>query len=812
MLNNYETEHIAKVRAIAPECMVLLKSDGSFPLECPGPIALYGSGARRTLKGGTGSGDVNVRHFVTVEEGLQNAGFNVTTGNWLDAYDEKWQIAHKAFAAAIKARIAAQGLAAIMLGIGAVMPEPDYELPLNGSGETALYVLARVSGEGSDRQAVPGDFQLTATEIRDILQMQKQYKRFLLVLNVGGVVDLSPVVEEVTNILVLSQTGISIGDAFADVLLGKAYPSGKLASTWAAWADYCQVGDFGLEDDTSYREGIYVGYRYFDTIGKTPIFPFGHGLGYTTFQMIAEDFSLSGMTITVTARIKNIGRYPGKEVAQLYVSIPVGKLDQPYQVLAAFAKTDELLSGEEQNLSLSFSMASIASFDEETACTLLESGRHVLQLGNSSRGTTVCGVVELDKTINLELLSHSGGNPGFADWKPERTVVAPVSDAMPVHYLRSEDCQVTPTCKPIINMEAQEIVRTMTDSELALLCAGGFIEDGNNSIIGNAGLSVAGAAGETTSKFKDRGIPALVMADGPAGLRLSRQYGVDEQGIYTVDEGSFAMLYELLPDPIIAALHLDNKDNSERKGKIFEQYCTAIPVGTALAQSWNVQLVQACGDLVGAEMERFGIHLWLAPALNIHRSPLCGRNFEYFSEDPLISGKMAAAITLGTQQHPGCGTTIKHYAGNNQETNRFHSNSRISQRALRDIYLKGFQIAIAESNPKAVMSSYNLLNGEHTSQREDLLETILRDEWGYAGIVMSDWVSGNFSALGADKKYPGACASGSIKAGNDIMMPGSKTHVDDLLNALNNSSASYPLNRANLVKCAARMVAVALQI
>ena len=227
MLNNYETEHIAKVRAIAPECMVLLKSDGSFPLECPGQIALYGSGARRTLKGGTGSGDVNVRHFVTVEEGLQNAGFNVTTGNWLDAYDEKWQIAHKAFAAAIKARIAAQGLAAIMLGIGAVMPEPDYELPLNGSGETALYVLARVSGEGSDRQAVPGDFQLTATEIRDILQMQKQYKRFLLVLNVGGVVDLSPVVEEVTNILVLSQTGISIGDAFADVLLGKAYPSGK---------------------------------------------------------------------------------------------------------------------------------------------------------------------------------------------------------------------------------------------------------------------------------------------------------------------------------------------------------------------------------------------------------------------------------------------------------------------------------------------------------------------------------------------------------------------------------------------------------
>ena len=381
-----------------------------------------------------------------------------------------------------------------------------------------------------------------------------------------------------------------------------------------------------------------------------------------------------------------------------------------------------------------------------------------------------------------------------------------------MRVLHAEDCQVTPASKPVIDIEAQEIVRTMTDSELAFLCVGGFIEGGNNSIIGNAGLSVAGAAGETTSKFIDRGIPALVMADGPAGLRLSRQYGVDEQGIYTVDDGSLATIYEMLPEPIIAALHLDNKDNSERNGTMYEQYCTAIPVGTALAQSWNVQLVQACGDLVGAEMERFGIHLWLAPALNIHRSPLCGRNFEYYSEDPLISGKMAAAITRGTQQHPGCRTTIKHYAGNNQETNRFHSNSRISQRALRDIYLKGFQIAITESSPTAVMSSYNLLNGEHTSQREDLLETILRDEWGYAGIVMSDWVSGNFSALGADRKYPGACASGSIKAGNDIMMPGSKTHVDDLLDALNNSSARYPLNRANLEKCAARMVTLTLQL
>ncbi len=812
MMKPYETEHIAKVRAIAPECMVLLKSDGGFPLQEPGPIALYGSGARRTIKGGTGSGDVNVRRFTTIEDGLQNAGFSITTDDWLDGYDQQWQIAHKAFTAEIKARIEAQGMAAIMLGIGAVMPEPDYELPMNGSGETAIYVLARVSGEGSDRQAVPGDFQLTSTEIRDILQLQKQYNRFLLVLNVGGVVDLSPIAEQVANILVLSQTGISIGDAFADVLLGKAYPSGKLASTWAAWADYCQVGDFGLKDDTRYREGIYVGYRYFDSIEKMPLFPFGHGLGYTTFQLSAETFSVDGPTVSVSAKIKNTGKCSGKEVVQLYVSMPPGKLDQPYQVLAAFAKTRELQGGEEQILTLDFSMDSIASFDEETACTILEAGQYVLRLGNSSRNTAVCGVVELDESVKLQQLSRSGGNPDFTDWKPENPKVSIVPETAPVRKMRAANCQVKPAQKPITDPKALEIVRSLTDSELALLCVGGFVDNGNNSFIGNAGLTVAGAAGETTSEFTGQGIPALVMADGPAGLRLSRQYGVDEQGIYTVDEGSFATLFEMLPESLMTALHLDNTDNAERNGTIYEQYCTAIPIGTALAQSWNVQLVQACGDLVGAEMERFGVHLWLAPALNIHRSPLCGRNFEYYSEDPLISGKMAAAITRGTQQHPGCGTTIKHLAGNNQETNRFHSNSEISQRALRDIYLKGFQIAVAESSPKAVMSSYNLLNGEHTSQREDLLETILRDEWGYAGIVMSDWVSGNASIFDAGNKYPGACSSGSIKAGNDIMMPGSKAHTDDLLGALDNQSASYPLTRANLEKCAARMVAMSLQL
>ena len=203
-------------------------------------------------------------------------------------------------------------------------------------------------------------------------------------------------------------------------------------------------------------------------------------------------------------------------------------------------------------------------------------------------------------------------------------------------------------------------------------------------------------------------------------------------------------------------------------------------------------------------MERFGVHIWLAPAMNIHRLPLCGRSFEYFSEDPLISGKMAAAITRAVQKHPGCGVSIKHFCANNQETNRMHSNSMVSQRALRDIYLKGFRIAIDDANPTTVMTSYNLLNGEHTSQRYDLLEIVLRQEWGYRGVVISDWVVKNDSKPG--DRYPGAVASGSIKAGNDIMMPGNQIHYNDLMQALNDSDAAHPIARADLEKCAARMI------
>lgn len=803
----YEIRHRETVRSISPECMVLLKSDGSFPLEKPGKIALYGNSARKTIKGGTGSGDVNVRSFVTVEQGLENAGFTITSKSWLDGYDAVWQEANKQFKLGMKEMMAREGLSAFMKCIGAIMPEPEYELSLDAEGNTAIYILGRISGEGADRAVEKGNYLLTDTEIRDILALQRKYERFLLVLNVGGVVDLTPVVNEVSNILVLSQLGIAIGDAFADVLLGKATPSGRLTTTWAPWEDYCHVGDFGAHNDTRYKEGIYVGYRYFDSVAKEPMFPFGFGLSYTDFSITNTVVNVMGNLIHVTAEVKNIGNYPGKEVVQLYVSIPEGKLDHPYQELAAFTKTKELQPGEMQTVTLTFGMHQLASFDEETRCDILEAGNYILHIGNSSRNTKVCAVIELNHTALVQKLHDVGGKPDFTDWKPEHKCV-PVIPADVLHFQVSAASivEVTPEI-PEINPEAVKLAQSMSDHDLALLCTGAYNGSaGSNSIIGNAGITVAGAAGETTGIFADQGIPALIMADGPAGVRISPQYGKDEKGVYSVGVTLFEDLKDLVPMQLLTFLGL-NKPTEERHGTIHDQYCTAIPIGTALAQSWSEEVCEACGSLVAEEMERFGVHIWLAPAMNIHRFPLCGRNFEYYSEDPVISGKIAAAVTRGVQKQPGCGVSVKHFCANNQENNRMHNNSVLSQRSLRDIYLKGFRIVVEEANPATIMSSYNLLNGEHTSHRYDLLETLLRQEWGYKGIVMSDWVTTNLTK--PEDKYPGSCASGSIKAGNDIMMPGTPGHHEDLLKALGNPDAVYPISRAELEKCAARMLQLA---
>ncbi len=817
---DYEMIHQDMVREMAPECMVLLKSDGAFPLEKPGKIALYGNGARRTLKGGGGSGNVNVKYVPNIEDGLEKAGFEITTKAWMDAYEEARKAGRMKFREWLKKKIEAESMDTLMENLSIVMPEPEYEIPLEGEGDTAVYVLARYCGEGVDRQSLPGDLYLSQTEIRDILTLQRQYEKFLLVLNTACVVDLSPIAEEVDNILLLSQPGMTVGDSFADVLLGKESPSGKLAVTWTAMEDYCKIGEFGNRDDTRYKEGIYVGYRYFDSVGKEPLFPFGYGLGYTTFALKIGTPSIEKSIVSVPVTVKNIGNYPGKEVVQLYVSVPEEKLDQPYQMLAAFQKTKKLLPEETETVILKVPMEQLVSYESHLQARILEAGEYLFRVGNSSRNTDAVCIVDVKEEIVVEQVTEVVGKTDFVDWKPEteqlRFAAKNLSNhvELPHFQLVQSDIQKTIHIKPTIDSDALAAVKTLSDEELAYLCTGEFVDEGSKSIIGDAAITVAGAAGETTARFSHLGIRNLIMADGPAGLRLSREYGVDEKGVYPIEQPKEEDNTELIPEAIMKVLMqaFPTLQKEERHGEIREQNCTAIPVAAAIAQSWNEELAEICGKIVGEEMQQFGIQIWLAPALNIQRHPLCGRNFEYYSEDPLISGKMAAAITRGVQKQPGLSVTIKHFICNNQETNRFRTNSMVSERALRDIYAKGFEIVVKEAAPGALMTSYNLVNGIHPSERKELLETMLRTEWGFDGIIMSDFLGGEKSESDRINKYKKFQSAASVKAGLDLLMPGGKEHYENLLHALHDPDDKMKLSREDMERCAARMAAYAWKL
>ena len=780
-LLDYERAHLEMLRKDLAGCTVLLKTDGSFPLPKPGPIALYGSGARHTVKGGTGSGEVNSRFFVTVEEGLEAAGFTLTTKGWLNGYDSICKKARNAFLKQTRSEVLHDFPAALAESMGKVMPEPEYEMPLSFYGETAVYVLARNSGEGSDRSFVPGDILLTASETRDILYLSEHAKRFMLVLNVGGPVDLSPVVDQVGNILVLSQLGVETGAVLADLLLGKANPSGKLTTTWAAASDYPTIGEFGGRDDTRYREGIYVGYRYFDSECVQPQFPFGWGLSYTTFEIGEHKTALEGETVTVTAAVKNTGEYAGRETLQLYVSKPEEKLDQAFRDLAAFAKTKELAPGEEETLSLCFCLSDIASYDSQRECWVLEQGDYFLRLGNGVEDPTIAARIRLEEEVVTRQAKNVCGVPDFSDWRPKLEAIdmfppdVPILTADPAAIPRFERAEAA-------QEEIDPLTKKMSTDQLIGMNLGAYDPKGGlAAIVGDAGISVAGAAGETSKISEEFGLPTLVMADGPAGLRLCQDYALRDEEPIGLEKRLPGGLSDLMPKPVNWVLDLLSP-SAPLCAEVLHQYCTAIPIGTAIAQSWDLDFARLCGDIVGDEMARFGVDLWLAPAMNIHRDIRCGRNFEYYSEDPLITGLMAAAVTQGVQAHPGRGATIKHYAANNQEVNRYYSNSQVSERAMREIYLRGFGICVRLAQPVAVMTSYNLLNGTHTSEHTGILNDILRGEFGFQGIVMTDWV---VSALPAgENKYPPADAGRVAVAGGELFMPGCADDAESIRNAL----------------------------
>lgn len=758
-----EKSNVERLRKHLSECMVLLKTDGSFPLAEPCLIAAYGAGVRHTVKGGTGSGEVNSRYWVTVEQGLKEHGFTITSGKWLDSYDEILEKAEEDFKAEVRARARKKHTLALLEGMGMTMTVPDYEIPLDADGDAAIYVLSRNSGEGSDRRAEKGDFLLTDTERREILAINQKYDKFMLVLNVGGPVDLSGL-EEVKNILVLSQLGVETGNALADVLLGKYSPSGKLTTTWSKWEDYSHEGSFGEQDETRYKEGIYVGYRYFDSIGRKALYPFGHGLSYASFKIDNEVIKINGSEVAVSADVHNTGKHAGKETVQIYVCCPEGKLNRAYQELAGFAKTGELKPGESETVSVTFNMNDLAGYDEQTSSFILEKGDYIVRCGNSSVNTKALSALRLGEDITVKKAEAKLGKPDFRDLIIDREQV---NEAVPVILLDVKDF-VTETVRYEDKYVSDPVIEKLSEEALIRLNIG---EYGSNplSIVGNASKSVAGAAGESTNIALAQGVRNLVMADGPAGLRLSPQFYRDEKGVHSLaapfPESMMTFAPKLLLKLIIP---------KAKKGvKVEEQYTTAIPIATAIAQSWNRELAYECGDIVGSEMEKFGVQLWLAPALNIHRNVLCGRNFEYYSEDPLVSGIMAAAVTKGVQSHKGCGVTLKHYAANNQETNRMNNNSLVSERAMREIYLRGFEIAVKQAQPKAVMNSYNLINGVHTSESRELCHDLLRCEFGFKGIVMTDWVIGT-GLMSKNAKYMPPNAAKVAHAGTNLFMPGSK--------------------------------------
>lgn len=773
-----ERENQQAVRQLAGECMVLLENDGALPLGgSERKVVLYGNGVRHTVKGGTGSGDVNTRENINVEQGLIDAGFDILNKEWLDSFDAELARAEKEYMESVEKEMEERGVPVHMVLFERPFEDPQTPpITKKEETETAIYVLSRNSGEGKDREYRKGDYLLTDREVQNLKFLAENYEKTVLLLNIGGVIDTAAIkgIRGLNAVVLMGQLGNIGGLIVGDVLTGKTYPSGRLTDTWAKdYYDYPSSKTFshnnGNVDDEYYTEDIFVGYRYFDTHKIEPSYCFGYGKSYTQFEIKTEKLSVENAgedkMILLEAAVTNTGeRFAGREVVQVYYSAPEGELEKPYQELAAFKKTRLLKPGETEKLTVAFKFSDMASYSTKDAAWVLEPGEYIIRVGADSAHTDAAGTVNVEKkTVTGQLTNRLADND-------KNYKVRPV--------LRDRNPQKFLTLKDVKDGKAtvEELAAQLTAEEMAQLTVG--IErraDNGTQVVGNAANLVPGAAGETSSVLlKTRGIFPLILADGPAGLRLQPHFKTTKDG-------------EILPGGEVFGMNrMPFPEDTPDTAIDYYQYCTAIPIATTLAQSWDMGLVEKMGEIVGKEMKQFHIHLWLAPGMNIHRNPLCGRNFEYYSEDPLLSGKCAAADTRGVQSLGGQGTTIKHFAANNQEDNRMFTNAHISERALREIYLKGFEIAVKEAKPYSIMTSYNLINGVHAANNYDLLQAVARDEWGFDGVIMTDWCTSqdtSYMGLTSDK-YPWSSSEWCIKAGNDLQMPGCGENVEDIVNGV----------------------------
>ena len=776
-------EHIQLSKEAAREGMVLLKNEnGLLPLAAGSKIALFGKGSFDYVKGGGGSGDVYTAYVRNLYEGLKAQETAVQIYEPLSAF-YRTDIQHQYEAGA------APGMT--------VEPELPAELAdgAKAYADIAVVVISRFSGEGWDRSSIEcnnefnpwdnetsmpkiskevfpdGDFYLTSREKAMLSMVKDRFDKIVVVLNIGGIIDLSWIKDDdqISSALLAWQGGMEGGLAMAELLTGKGNPSGKLADTFAAKTeDYPSTENFHESFDyVNYTEDIYVGYRYFETIPgakEKVVYPFGYGLSYTTFYLDIPVVEQTEDEICATVQVTNTGDTAGKEVVQLYFEAPQGILKKPARQLAAFAKTRLLLPGETQLVRLSFKKEDMASYDDlgkiAKSAYVLEKGIYKIYAGTSVRDIEEIDQMELsENVITRQLSAHLVPNS-----LKERMLSDGSFEALPQSECPDINECVFEKMKPGTEEGLTPAVRSCSRGALfdnygkkqfidvaqGKLSLDEFMaqlsdDDLLHLLGGQPNTGVANTFG--FGNLPDYGVPSIMTADGPAGLRIGSECGV---------------------------------------------CTTAWPCATLLACTWNPALIQQIGQAGAEEVKENNLAVWLTPAVNIHRNPLCGRNFEYYSEDPLIAGKMGAAMVKGIQsQH--IAASVKHFAANNKETNRKHSDSRVSERALREIYLRVFEIIVKEAQPWTIMSSYNAINGHRASENHELLEDILRGEWGFKGMVTTDW-------------WTRAEHYKEIKAGNDVKMG---TGFPD---RVKKAMEMGQLGRPELEHCARRVLELILKI
>ncbi|MBE5800715.1 MAG: beta-glucosidase [Clostridiales bacterium] len=748
-------EHILLSKNAAKEGMVLLKNNNrALPLAAGTRVALFGKGTIDYVKGGGGSGDVTVPYVRNLYEGLCKVVDPETIfPDTVSFYRAHVQAQYDA--GRVPGMISEPELPAEMLKKAAAF------------ADTAIISFSRFSGENWDRLAEfdpiethkgadpqpiimsrelfeKGDFYFSNAERTLLEQVSAAFERVVVVLNTGGMVETACLAEHpgIDAVLLAWQGGMEGGLAAAELLVGQGNPSGKLTDTFARdLSDYPFAEAFFDSDEyVDYTEDIYVGYRYFETIpgaAQKVVYPFGYGLSYTEFAVTQPSVSLTDTEITASVRVCNVGDVPGREVIQVYYSAPQGKLGKPARELGGYRKTRLLAPGEEELVIIRFPVAEMASYDDlgkvQKSAWVLEKGEYSFHIGTSVRDTqkaqTVLNLAE-DRTVcqlTSRMAPTSLAQRMLSDGSLEALPTAPDNDryANGMEPLDLTDPHSMPPIRGYQHRPMGIHVSQFSDVAEGKLTLDDFIaqlpdEDLCWLMGGQPNTGMANTFGVGNNPVY--GIPNIMTADGPAGLRIRPEVGVTT---------------------------------------------TAFPCATLLACTWDPALVEQVGMTGALEVKENNIGIWLTPGVCIHRNPICGRNFEYFSEDPLLTGKQAAALVRGIQsQHVAA--TPKHFALNNKESNRRNCDSRASERAIREIYLRQFQIIVEEAQPWSIMTSYNVINGHRASEYHDMLTHVLREEWGFDGMVTTDWWT-----LGEHYK--------EAMAGNDLKM--ATGHPDRLLKA-----------------------------